>query len=197
MLKIGLTGGIGSGKTTVAKIFEVLGIPVFYADPVAKRLVNEDEEIRKLILLHFGPESYIRGQLNRSYISNIVFNNREKLDLLNSITHPATIQYADEWMQKQSAPYVIKEAALIFESGSAENLNYVIGVYAPKELRIQRTIARDGLSREEIIKRMEGQINEEMKMKLCDFVITNDNQKPILPQVLAVHEKLIRLSSAK
>jgi dephospho-CoA kinase len=100
-------------------------------------------------------------------------------------------------MQKQSAPYVIKEAALIFESGSAENLNYVIGVYAPMELRIQRTIARDGLSREEIIKRMQGQINEEMKMKLCDFVITNDDQKPILPQVLALHEKLIRLPFAK
>lgn len=197
MLKIGLTGGIGSGKTTVAKIFEVLGIPVFYADLVAKRLVNEDEEIRKLILLHFGPESYIKGQLNRPYISNIVFNNPKKLDLLNSITHPATIRYANEWMQKQTAPYVLKEAALIFESGSAENLNYVIGVYAPMELRIQRIMARDGLSREEIIKRMQGQINEEMKMKLCDFVITNDEQKPILPQVLALHEKLIRLSSAK
>ena len=119
MLKIGITGGIGSGKSTVAKIFEVLGVPVYYADAAARRLMNEDDEIRQNLIKHFGPDSYKDGKLNRSYVSSIVFNNKEKLELLNQLTHPATIRDANEWMQKQNAPYTLKEAALIFESGSA------------------------------------------------------------------------------
>ena len=194
MLKIGLTGGIGSGKSTVAKIFGVLDIPVYYADEAAKKLVNEDEEIKSRIKEHFGEDSYSNDQLNRSYIASIVFNNPEKLDLLNFITHPATIRDADEWMKRQSSKYIIKEAALIFESGSSEHLDYVIGVYAPAPLRIKRTMERDHIIREEVLKRMSRQIEEEMKMKLCDFVITNDEQQMVIPQVLDLHKRFSSLS---
>lgn len=194
MLKIGLTGGIGSGKSTVAKIFEALDIPVYYADDAAKRLMNEDKEIKAALINHFGAESYINGQLNRPYISSLVFNNKEKLELLNFITHPATIRDANEWMKKQTSKYIIKEAALIFESGSAEYLDYVIGVYAPAPLRIKRTMDRDAVTKDEVIKRMSRQINEEMKMKLCDFIVINDEQQLMIPQVIQLHEKFLVLS---
>ena len=191
MLRIGLTGGIGSGKSTVAKIFEVLGIPVYYADAANRRLVNEDPQIIKNIIQNFGDKSYVDGKLNRAYIASIVFNNPDKLALLNAISHPATIEDANKWMQQQSSPYVIKEAALIFESGSAENLDLVIGVYAPAPLRIKRTMDRDKITQEEVKKRMERQINEELKMKLCDFVVINDEQQLVVPQVMALHQKFI------
>ncbi|HRP58535.1 dephospho-CoA kinase [Agriterribacter sp.] len=197
MLKIGLTGGIGSGKTTVARIFELLGIPVYYADAAAKTIMNEDESLKVLIKKHFGEAAYTGGVLNRVYISSIVFQNKEKLALLNSLVHPATIRAAEKWMQLQDAAYVIKEAALIFESGSQEGLDLVIGVYAPRQLRMLRTIRRDNISRDEVIKRMSSQVNEELKMKLCDFVLYNDEQKLLIPQVIALHERLLVLSSGK
>jgi dephospho-CoA kinase len=191
MLRIGLTGGIGSGKSTIAKIFEVLGIPVYYADAASRRLMNEDPELVKEIIRHFGDKSYIDGKLNRTYIASIVFNDAEKLALLNAITHPATIKDANQWIGKQTAPYIIKEAALIFESGSAEHLDSVIGVYAPAPLRIKRTMDRDQVTQEEVKKRMERQINEELKMKLCDHIIVNDEQQLVVPQVMALHKKLV------
>lgn len=191
MLKIGLTGGIGSGKTTVARIFETLGIPVFYADDAAKRLMNENEELKKLITQHFGGASYVDGILDTKYLASIVFNSREKLDLLNSLTHPVTIQDAAQWMQKQNAVYVIKEAALLFESGAAGNLDMVIGVYAPQHIRVKRVMDRDQISVEEVMKRISRQIDEEMKMKLCDFVITNDDTQLVIPQVLDLHKKFV------
>ena len=194
MIRIGLTGGIGSGKTTVAKIFEVLGIPVYYSDTATRQLMNEDPELRKNIEANFGQDSYSGNKLNRSYIASIVFNDAGKLELLNSLTHPATILHARQWMQQQRSPYVIKEAALIFESGSAADLDYVIGVYAPLPLRIKRTMERDGISSEEVMKRMKRQINEDIKMKLCDFVITNDENELITPQVITLHEKFLELA---
>ena len=194
MLKIGLTGGIGSGKSLVARIFEVLGIPVYYADTAAKEIMNNDEVLKAEIIEHFGAESYTSGLLNRKYIASKVFGNKEQLALLNSFVHPATIRDAKRWMQQQQTPYSIKEAALIFESGSQQHLDYVIEVYAPKSLRILRTMQRDNISRDEVLKRMSNQINEEIKMRLCDFVIYNDEQKPLLPQVLALHEKLLTIA---
>ncbi len=184
MLRVGITGGIGSGKTTVSKIFEVLGVPVYYADDASKRLMNENEELKQLLQQHFGKETYTNGELNRKYLSSIVFNNPSKLALLNSIVHPATIKDATEWMQKQTAPYTIKEAALIFESGSQAGLDKVIGVYAPAAMRISRAMQRDNISREEVISRMSKQIDEAIKMRLCDYVITNDEQELLVPQVL-------------
>ena len=192
MLKIGLTGGIGSGKTMVARIFELLGIPVYYADAAAKTIMNEDKSLKALIIEHFGEAAYTDGVVNRTYISSIVFENKEKLALLNSLVHPATIRAAEKWMQQQQAAYAIKEAALIFESGSQNGLDLVIGVYAPKSLRILRTMQRDTISRDEVLKRMSNQVNEELKMKLCDFVIYNNEQQLLIPQVIALHERLLK-----
>lgn len=196
-LKIGITGGIGSGKTTVAKIFEVLGIPVFYADSEAKRIMNENEELRKKIIENFGEQSYTNNKLNRKYISEIVFNDTYKLDLLNSIVHPITIAAADEWMLSQNTPYVLKEAALMFESSAASHLDYVIGVYAPQHLRIQRTTQRDNITRQEVLQRMNRQIDEEIKMRLCNFIIVNDEQQLVIPQVISLHEQLKKLAKEK
>jgi dephospho-CoA kinase len=192
MIKVGITGGIGSGKSTVAKVFEVLGIPVYYADDAAKQLMNDNDALKQQVQKEFGNEAYTNGKLNRKYIADIVFANPEKLELLNSLVHPATLQDAEEWMNKQTTPYTIKEAALIFESGAQAQLDYVIGVYAPTPLRIQRTMQRDNISREEVIARINKQIDEPIKMKLCDFVIINDEQLMVIPQVLALHQKILK-----
>jgi dephospho-CoA kinase len=191
MLKVGITGGIGSGKTTVARVFEVLGIPVYYADKETRRLMDADPEIRKQIISAFGQESYTAEGLNRKYIAQIVFNQPKQLERLNSITHPVSIQDAAEWSARQSSPYTLKEAALIFESGSASQLDFVIGVYAPEPLRIKRVMDRDGLSAPEVKARIARQIDETIKMKLCDAVIRNDDQEMVIPQVLDLHQLLL------
>lgn len=198
MLKIGLTGGIGSGKTTVAKVLEVLGVPVYYADEAAKELMHTNELLKQQLILHFGRETYFEdGQLNRKHISSIVFNNKEKLELLNSLVHPATIADAKEWFSKQQSPYVVKEAALLFESGTAEGLDYIIGVTAPAAIRMKRVMDRDGVTADEVKRRMANQVDETLKMKLCDFVLHNNEQELLLPQVLALHNELIKRSTEK
>ncbi len=194
MLKVGITGGIGSGKSTVAKIFSSLGIPVYDADRAAKRLVLTDLDMRKKIIENFGSESYINGQYNRRYISQIVFNNKQKLDLLNQIIHPATIRDANRWFLTQDAPYALKEAALIFESNSQKHLDYVIGVYAPEEIRIQRTIEREGISADEVKARINKQMDENEKMNLCDYVIDNSGSVSVITQALEVHVNLSGIS---
>ncbi len=192
MLKIGITGGIGSGKSMVAKVFEHLGIPVYNADTAAKSLMENDPALRASITELFGPEAYLNGTLNRSYISSLVFKDRSKLEALNALVHPATIKYGKDWMNRQTTPYAIKEAALIFESGTQNELDYVIGVYAPQALRIHRVMQRDNVTREQVLQRMANQIEESVKMRLCDFVVVNDDQQLVLPQVLALHEKFLK-----
>ena len=194
MKRIGLTGGIGSGKSTVAQIFELLGIPVYYADAASKRLMNEDDELKNKIKNAFGKDVYINNELNRKYLSELVFNDSEKVNLLNSLVHPATIKDALQWMQMQKAPYIIKEAALIFESGSNKYLDYVIGVEAPQALRIQRTMDRDNISAQQVEDRMSKQMDEYEKMRLCDFVIINDEQQLVIPQVIFLHEKFLGMA---
>jgi dephospho-CoA kinase len=193
-IKVGLTGGIGSGKSIVARIFESLGVPVYYADDAAKDLYRTDPVLRQAIIDQFGPEAYTDGELNRKYISGIVFSSSEKLEKLNSLVHPATIRDAEKWLSAQTAPYAIKEAALIFESGSHRHLDHVIGVVAPESLRIKRVMARDHVTEEEVRRRMNNQIEDRIKMKLCDFVIYNDEKQLLIPQVLDIHAKLLSLS---
>ncbi len=197
MLKIGLTGGIGSGKSTVARIFEILGIPVYYADNAAKRLMNTDPALREQIIAAFGAEAYTGGQLNRQYLAQQVFQDEKKLTKLNSLVHPATIYDAENWIAAQASPYTVKEAALIFESGSEKLLDYVIGVSAPQELRIQRTMQRDNISREEVLKRIQQQMDEKLKMERCNFIVYNDEEQPVLPQVIALHRQLLELAKEK
>jgi dephospho-CoA kinase len=191
MLRVGITGGIGSGKTTVAKVFEVLGIPVYYADIAAKQIMQEDEGLKTLLRQHFGEDIYKEGLLDRGLLSSLVFNDKSKLLLLNSLVHPATISAGARWLSAQTGPYAIKEAALIFESGSQEHLDFVIGVHAPVELRINRVMSRDNITREEVERRMNNQIEEGIKMQLCDAVITNDELEMVIPQVLKLHERLL------
>jgi dephospho-CoA kinase len=191
MLKIGLTGGIGSGKTTVAHIFEVLGIPVYYADEAARRLMNEDPELKQQIIRLFGDAAYKEGNLDRRFLGDLVFADPEKLSQLNKIVHPVTLKDAAQWMLRQKAPYAIKEAALIFEANLRPYLDYVIGVTASESLRIDRVVKRDQSSREKVLKRIRQQMNEEEKISLCDFVIRNDEQEAVLPQVLKIHESLL------
>ena len=197
MLKIGLTGGIGSGKSTAAQIFEVLGIPVYYADTEAKRLMNEDDQLRAAITKLFGKEAYSNNILDRKYISSIVFSDPAKLEFLNAIVHPATKTDAENWMHQQATAYAIHEAALIFEAKVNERLDYIIGVSAPEELRIQRAMERDNVNREEILKRMSSQLDEKIKMSKCDFILINDEQCLLIPQVMELHQKLVGLSKQK
>jgi dephospho-CoA kinase len=194
MLKVGLTGGIGSGKSTVAAIFEVLGIPVSFADQEARRVVNEDPELRQQIIAHFGPAAYTGTTLNRSWMASRVFTHPDQLETLNSLVHPATIREGERWMQLMAgrSPYVIREAALLFETRAAGHLDFIIGVHAPATLRIHRTMQRDRLTREEVLQRMRNQVDEEIKMMLCDAVIQNDDQQALMPQVLALHERLLQ-----
>ncbi|HEY0272599.1 MAG TPA: dephospho-CoA kinase [Chitinophaga sp.] len=192
MLKIGITGGIGSGKSTVAGMFGVLGIPVYSSDDAARRLLNTDARLMADIRRHFGDAAYTAdGQLDRKYLGNIVFNDARSLALLNELTHPATIRDSEQWAQRQTTPYVIKEAAILFETGSNHYLDAVIGVSAPLALRLQRVMERDHVTREEVLARMRKQINEDIKMRLSDYIIFNDEQQLVIPQVLALHEKLL------
>jgi dephospho-CoA kinase len=197
LLRIGLTGGIGSGKSTVAKIFEVLGIPVYYADDEAKRLMNEDPGLIEEIIRHFGEKAYNSSGLDRSYLAKIVFNDAGKLRLLNSLTHPRTISHAESWISAQSSPYIIKEAALLFESGAYKQLDKIIGVSAPLELRISRVMERDGSTREDVLKRISRQMNEDEKLSRCDFIINNDETDAIVPQVLKLHEQFSGVQQAR
>lgn len=197
MLKIGLTGGIGSGKSTVAAIFRVIGIPVYYADPAAKRLMREDPIIRMRIIEAFGLESYQGTNPDRAWLSEHVISDRDATSRLNAIVHPATLADARQWMTNQSGPYAIKEAALIFESGGEQELDFVIGVTAPPELRIARVVHRDGLTRETILQRMSRQMDDQEKMNRCQFVITNDDRTALIPQVLDIHLELLLRASVR
>ncbi|WP_212005852.1 dephospho-CoA kinase [Chitinophaga sp. HK235] len=196
MLKVGITGGIGSGKSTVSRIFELLGVPVYYADDRAKDILVRDQELAEAVRTHFGKEVYDdNGALNRKYLGNIVFNDKNKLALLNSLVHPATIRDSNIWASQQTTPYVLKEAALLFETESFHHLDKIIGVYAPQPLRILRVIKRDKVTRDEVLARMHKQIDERIKMRLCDYVIHNDEQQLVIPQVLALHETLLQLAA--
>ncbi|OYU55143.1 MAG: dephospho-CoA kinase [Chitinophagaceae bacterium BSSC1] len=191
MLKIGLTGGIGTGKTTVANIFKVLGIPVFDADTVAKQVMENDLQLREQLIKQFGATVFQDSKLNRAYLASIVFKDPYQLALLNAMVHPITLQAAEDWMKLQTAPYAIKEAALIFEAGAGAGLDLIIGVTAPTAIRIQRVMQRDGISREAVLERMDKQIDESIKMRLCDFVIQNDNLHLLTTQVLDLHKRFI------
>lgn len=196
MLKIGITGGIGSGKTTVCKLFEYLGVPVYYADERAKYLITNDITLRKSIKEHFGEGAYYPdGSYNKSYMANIVFSDKEKLQLLNSLVHPAVAKDGKKWILEHSeAPYTIKEAALLFESGSYKDLDRIIFVSAPMELRVSRVVRRDETTREAVLKRIQNQWPDEKKEKMSQEFIYNDGSQSLIRQVYQMHQHLLQMS---
>lgn len=190
---IGLTGGIGSGKSTVARLFEILGIPVYYADDRAKWLMNTDANLKKAIAEAFGTESYQEdGSLNREYLAQTVFGDPEKVKKINSLVHPAVAEDFKNWATSQSTPYVLKEAALIFETGGEEQLDKVINVSSPLRVRMARVLMRDPHRTEEQVNHIiNQQLPDEIKNEKADFVIKNKDNMLLIPQVLAIHKTLI------
>ena len=198
MIKIGITGGLGSGKSTVCKVFKVLGIPVFNADEEARRLMQEDKNLVEKIKELFGEEAYLNNKLNRAKLAAMVFENKDLLQKLNALVHPAVGKEFIRWAAKQTdQPYVIKEAAILFESNAHRGLDYVITVSAPEKLRIERIMQRDGVSEEQVKQRMQNQWPERKKVQLADFVVVNDDKKMVLPQVMRLHDIFMELSGGK
>ncbi len=194
MLKIGITGGIGSGKSTIAKVFEILGIPVFYADSEAKSLMHSDDLLINSIKEVFGEGAYTYNQLNRKYIADVVFNNEKELVKLNSLVHPAVFRAFDNWVKVQKSPYVLKEAALLFESGSFKLCDQTILVTAPEKLKVRRVMDRDNITEDHVRARINKQLSEEQGRKLADQIIINDEQHLLIPQVLQLHEQFLSLA---
>ncbi len=194
MIRVGITGGIGTGKSTVAKIFRSMGIPFLDADVLAKEIVERDLELKASIIQLFGEESYnADGKYNRKYIASIVFNDKDKLAQLNALVHPAVIQYGNDWAEEhRHSNYVLKEAALMFESGSYKHNDINILVQSPIELRLERVANRDGISKDEILKRIHAQMSDEEKIKLADKIIVNDEQHSLIEQVMQIHKELMQ-----
>ena len=195
MYKVGITGGIGSGKTTACKVFEVLGIPVFYADTVAKEIMCKDALLVEGVKSAFGKESYFEdGKLNNKHIAGIVFNNEEALAQLNGLVHPAVFRAFDAWENTipSSVPYTLKEAAILFESGSYKMCDTTILVTAPYKLKLKRLMHRDEITEEQVKARMDKQLSDEEKAKIADHFIINDEQQSIIEQVFALHQEFLR-----
>ena len=196
MLKIGITGNIGSGKSTVARVFEILGVKVFYADAEAKKVMTADEVLIEGIKSTFGTEAYsATGELNRKYIASIVFKNEEDLKKLNALVHPAVFRAFDEWEKAFiNESYVIKEAAVLFESGSYNFCDKTLLISAPLEMRLKRVMQRDHISHAEVEAREARQFTEERKKELADYILYNDDTQLVIPQILELHQQFLRLA---
>jgi dephospho-coA kinase len=190
MMVVGLTGGIGSGKSTIAKAFAALGIAVFNSDEQAKALIATDAQVKERIIAAFGEEAYHNGEYNRAYIAQIVFNNSEKLAILNGIVHPALAEYFKRWAKAQTSPYVLKEAAILFESGSYKDCDYIITVTAPEEVRIARVMARDHCTEAQVRARMAQQWSDAQRIALSNAVIENIDLKKAKKEVKRINNEL-------
>ena len=195
MFIVGITGGIGSGKTTVCKIFEVFGIPVYYADERAKWLLNNDNLIKESVISLLGSDAYSNGLLNRSFIANKVFNDSTLLEAYNNIIHPAvaedTLIFSSKYLDK---PYILKEAALLVETGSYLTLDKLIVVTSSLQERINRVIQRDNVTEKEVLVRIKNQLPEEEKLKVADYIIVNDGNSSLIEQVKAIHQELLLMA---
>lgn len=192
MKLIGLTGGIGSGKTTVAHYFMELGVPVYFADEHGKRLMNSSKRIRRMLIEVFGKEAYRDGRLNRPYLAQQVFNDKQKLAQISRIVHPSVANSFKRWCSKQRAPYIIQENAILFETGSNKKFDFTIVVTAPKEERIKRVMERDGVSKKQVEERMNNQLDDALKIAQADYVIQNNKRDLLKQQVLDIHQRLLR-----
>ncbi|HEX2975577.1 MAG TPA: dephospho-CoA kinase [Bacteroidales bacterium] len=197
IFRLGITGGIGSGKTSVCKVFEMLGVPVFSADPVARDIMDHDEKIIDNINAIIGRDLYRNGGLDRAVLANLIFNDRELLEKVNSIVHPEVFRRFDEWAAGQNAAYVIMEAAILFESGASEKVDRVLTVTAPVEERIARVMHRNNLSREQVLERINNQMPDDERIRLSDYVISNSERDMIIPEILEIHNRIISITQAK
>ena len=192
-LKLGVTGGIGSGKTTVCRIFSVLGIPVFDADPVARQIMDTDESIMLRLNSIAGKDLYITGTLDRIELAKLIFSNSSLLARVNSLVHPAVFDHFKRWAIVQTTPYVILEAAILFESGGAKHLDKILSVVAPLEDRITRVIKRNSLSEEQVLDRIRNQMDDESRIKLSDYIIYNAENEMIIPSILKLNTEIVKL----
>ena len=191
MIKVGITGGIGSGKSTVCEIFRLLGIPVFVADQEAKILMNSNAEVIEKLIHLFGKDIYTENRiLNRKKLAEIIFNNDIQREMVNQIVHPAVRTAFMNWIEKQDSPYIIHEAAILFESGFYKMMDYTLLVTAPEKMRIERVMKRDGIETKNIKDRMEKQWPDSEKRKLASFELVNDNRDLIIPQIIKIDENL-------
>lgn len=191
---MGVTGGIGSGKTLVCNVFERLGIPVYDADSRAKWLMDHRESLKEKIAGLLGEGAYRAGKLDREYVARRVFSDGELLERLNRIVHPEVRDHYAEWVTKQAdAPYVIEEAAILFESGADRFMDMTVLVYAPEQLRLARVMERDGVGEKEVRQRMSRQMSEEKKKELADAVIFNDEKAMLLPQIITLHQRILNI----
>lgn len=191
MLAVGLTGGIGSGKSLVSKIFEHFGVPVFNADNESKAILLEDEQVRKHLTQWLGPDIYTSEGPDRQKIARMIFTDPCLLNKVNGLIHPLVIEHFKSWCQKNKQhPYVIQEAAILFETGLYQMLDFNILVVAPEQIRIERVKSRDQVSTEAVEHRMKNQWLDEQKIPLADYIINNDGESPLLPQVLEIHKNL-------
>ena len=189
---VGLTGGIGSGKTTIANFFKELGVPIYIADTEAKALMNRSKVIKRKLIALFGDNAYQNEKLNRDFLSKQIFNNKDLLQKMNAIVHPKVASHFTRWVKKQEAPYVISEAAILFENGSYKKYDYIITVTAPEEVRLKRVMSRDNSSKEKVKSVMNNQLKDEEKIKLSDYVIQNINLEEAKAQVLQIHQNLLQ-----
>ena len=194
MVKIGITGGIGSGKSTVCKVFEILGVPVYYADTESKQIIDTNEIVKSNIVNTFGNTVLdASGIIDKKILAGLVFNNKANLEKLNSIVHPAVHLHFENWCKQHTAQkYILKEAAILFESGAYKQIDKVIVVIAPLELKIHRAMLRDNYTREQIEQRINKQMNDDEKIKRSQFVIHNDEEQLLIPQVLIIHNQLTK-----
>jgi len=195
MMIVGLTGGIGSGKSTVARMFKELGVPVYDSDKEAKRLMGTSQEVKTAIMDLLGADSYTENGLNRPYIAKKVFNNSELLEKLNKIVHPVVRKHFLDWAKSQESPYVIQETALIFENNAQDNYDYTILVTAPFETRIQRVMDRDKVTEQAVVDRMKNQLDDEKKLEFADFSLENLYLDKTKIKVNKLHLKLLALAS--
>jgi len=198
MLKVGVTGGMGSGKTLVCRIFEVLGVPVYYADFHAKRLMESDPGIREELIRLFGPSVVKKRKIDREHLAQIIFNDNDALRSVNNLVHPAVRRDFDAWMMVMSErDYIIEEAAILFESGAYKLLDFNIAVSAPEEMRIKRVMIRDNTTKESVLNRLSKQMSETERNNLADAVIINDESNLLIPQVIQLHNRILDLADKK
>ena len=191
MIVVGLTGGIGSGKTTVAEFFHKLGIPIYIADLEAKKLMVRSKIIKRKLIDLFGDEAYLNGQLNRPFLADKIFNDKSLLQRMNAVVHPKVGAHFKRWLKKQNSPYVVKEAAILFENGSYKNCDYLITVIASEDVRVKRVLERDNVSREKVKAIIKNQWSDDKKIALSDFVIRNYDLSETEKQVNEVHEEIL------